>query len=210
MMKVATYTASGSKASTEVTLDKSVFGRELNPELLGLAYRRSLANRRTNNAKTLTRGLVSGGGRKPWRQKGTGRARVGSSRTPLWRTGGIVFGPTGNENYNITMTRKMVRSSVAQALSAQVDAISVIETFAPKEAKTRVAVELLAKLGVEGRVLIIVAEMNDTLVRSVSNLSDVYASTVGRVTAFDVLNADAIIIEKPALDGLKQWLGGKN
>lgn len=208
-MKVTTYTASGSKAASEMTLEKSVFGQELNPELLALAYRRTLANRRTNNAKTLTRGLVAGGGRKPWRQKGTGRARVGSSRTPLWRTGGIVFGPTGNENYTVNMTKKMVRSSVAQALSAQVDKVKVIEVFQPKEAKTKSAVELLAKLEVAGRVLIIVDKMSEGLVRSVSNLAEVQAVSVQRVTAFEVLNADAIIIEKPALDGLKAWLGGK-
>ncbi len=207
-MKVPTYTKTGTKATTEVALDKSVFELTLNPELLSLAYRRALANRRTNNAQTLTRGLVAGGGKKPWRQKGTGRARVGSSRTPLWRTGGIVFGPTGNENYSIDMTRKMIRGSIAQSLSAQAKNVRVIEAFAPVEAKTRAAVDLLAKLGVEGRVLIVVEKMNDTIVRAVANLPQVQAVTVPRVTAFDVLNADAIIIEKPALDSLKTWLGG--
>lgn len=207
-MKVATYTSVGKKATTEITLDKAVFGLDINPELLSLAYRRALANKRTNNAKTLTRGLVRGGGKKPWRQKGTGRARVGSSRTPLWRSGGITFGPTGNENYSITMTKKMVRGAIAQALSAQADRIKVIEAFKPAEAKTRAAVDLLAKLEVEGRVLIIVASMNDAIIRSAANLPGVEAVTVQRVTAFDVLNADAIIIEQPALEGLKAWLGG--
>ena len=207
-MKAPMYTKTGSKSSTQATLDKSVFELTVNAELLSLAYRRALANKRTNNAKTLTRGLVAGGGKKPWRQKGTGRARVGSSRTPLWRTGGIVFGPTGNENYSIDMTRKMVRGSIAQALSAQADRVRVIESFLPAQPKTNAAVELLAKLEVEGRVLIIVSAMHDTIIRSVANLPSVEAVTVQRVTTFDVLNADAIIIEQTALDGLKAWLGG--
>jgi large subunit ribosomal protein L4 len=207
-MKAMTYTAAGKKATTEVTLDKAIFGQEVNAELLSLAYRRTLANRRTNNAKTLTRGLVRGGGKKPWRQKGTGRARVGSSRTPLWRTGGIVFGPTGNENYSITMTKKMIRGSVAQALSAQADRIRVIESFKPAESKTRAAVDLLAKLEVEGRVFIVVNAMSEAIARSVANLPGVEAVTPQRITAFDVLNADAIIIEQPALESIKSWLGG--
>lgn len=207
-MKAPMYTKTGSKSATQATLDISVFELTVNPELLSLAYRRALANKRTNNAKTLTRGLVAGGGKKPWRQKGTGRARVGSSRTPLWRTGGIVFGPTGNENYSIDMTRKMVRGSIAQALSAQADRVRVIEAFMPALPKTSAAVDLLAKLEVDGRVLIVVSAMHDTIVRSVANLPTVEAVTVPRVTTFDVLNADAIIIEQPALDGLKAWLGG--
>src|SRR5690554_5322771 len=98
-MSVATYTKSGTKATTPAKLDKSVFGVETNNhELLKLAYTAYLANGRDNLAVTKTRTQVNGGGRKPWRQKGTGRARTGSSRNPIWRGGGIVFGPTGEEN----------------------------------------------------------------------------------------------------------------
>ena len=207
-MKAMTYTKTGSKATTEITLDKAVFGLDVNQDLLALAYKRTLANQRTNNAKTLTRGNVRGGGKKPWRQKGTGRARVGSSRTPLWRTGGVVFGPTGNENYTIEMPRKMVRGAIAQALSAQAAQVRVIEAFAPAEAKTRAAVDLLAKLELEGNVLIVVSRMSDEIARSLANLPSAQAVTTMRLTTYDIMNADAIIIEKPALDELKTWLGG--
>src|SRR3954468_18834557 len=100
-MAVATYTKSGSKAAAPVKLDKKVFGVEVkNHQLLKDAYLAYLANGRTNSSVTKKRGEVSGGGRKPWRQKGTGNARFGSSRNPIWRSGGIAFGPTGQENYS--------------------------------------------------------------------------------------------------------------
>src|SRR3954467_5725352 len=117
-MAVSTYTKSGTKAATAAKLDKSVF--EVMPEnhdLLKLAYVAYLANGRENLAVTKTRGLVRGGGKKPWKQKGTGRARFGSSRVPIWRGGGITFGPTGQENYSKQLNTKAKRQAIRQALS---------------------------------------------------------------------------------------------
>src|SRR5580698_5725607 len=117
-MAVATYTKTGTKATTPAKLDKAVFGVDAkNHELLKAAYVAYLANGRGNLAVTKTRGLVSGGGRKPWRQKGTGRARFGSSRNPIWRGGGIAFGPTGEENYSKQLNLKAKRLALRQALS---------------------------------------------------------------------------------------------
>jgi large subunit ribosomal protein L4 len=105
-MAVATYTKSGTKATTAVTLDKKIFSVEIkNHELLKQAYLAYLANGRINSAKTKKRGEIRGGGAKPWRQKGTGRARFGSSRNPIWTGGGVAFGPTGQENYSIKLNQ---------------------------------------------------------------------------------------------------------
>src|SRR6266545_1054603 len=117
-MAVSTYTKSGTKATTPAKLDKKIFGVEVkNHNLLKIAYLAYLANGRPNLAITKKRGEVRGGGAKPWRQKGTGRARVGSSRNPLWRGGGIAFGPTGNENYSHKINTKTKREAIRQALS---------------------------------------------------------------------------------------------
>ena len=116
-MNAPTYSASGQKATSQTTLSKDIFGQEIkNHQLLKDAYDAYLANGRENLAVVKTRGLVSGGGKKPWRQKGTGRARFGSSRNPIWRGGGIVFGPTGNENYTKKLNVKAKRVALKQAL----------------------------------------------------------------------------------------------
>lgn len=205
-MKVATYTKTGTKATTEVTLDKAVFGREVSPELLKLAYNRVLANARQATAKTKTRGEIRGGGKKPWRQKGTGRARTGSIRNPLWRGGGTIFGPTGEQNYAITMPKKAIRASVAHALSAQAKLISVIENFEVSTGKTKDATTLLAKLGTTSRTLIIVEKSDAMTRRALANVPTILYTPVTSLTAYEIMNADAILIEKPALDALKKWL----
>src|SRR6478609_2185816 len=129
MLKVTTFSKTGAKQTAARELDAAIFGVEANHELVGQAYRTYLANGRVAGASTLKRGEVQGGGKKPWRQKGTGRARVGSIRVPNWRGGGIVFGPTGNENHSITMPVRMKRLAIRQALSLSADTgnIAVIE-----------------------------------------------------------------------------------
>ena len=137
MASVPTYTASGTKATTAAKLDAKVFGvTPESHELLKQAYDAYLANGRLNLAVTKTRGLVSGGGKKPWKQKGTGRARFGSSRVPIWRGGGITFGPTGEENYSKQLNTKAKRLAIRQALSLASTAgkISVIEDIVVKDA----------------------------------------------------------------------------
>src|SRR5687767_7143232 len=137
-MSVPTFTKSGNKATTTAKLSKEVFGVEVKShDLLKQAYVTHQANLRTNLAKTLKRSEVSGGGKKPWKQKGTGRARFGSSRVPIWRGGGVVWGPTGNENFSKDINKKAKRAALRQALSlkAAANAITVIETFETKEGK---------------------------------------------------------------------------
>src|SRR6266849_6166116 len=147
-MATATYTKTGTKATTPAKLDKSVFGVfPENHELLKAAYVAYLANGRTSAARTKTRGLISGGCKKPWKQKGTGRARFGSSRNPIWRGGGIAFGPTGEENYSIKVNVAAKRQALRQALSlaASEGRIKVIESFDNKDAKVSTTAKFLSK-----------------------------------------------------------------
>lgn len=209
-MAVDTYTKAGSKAAAPAKLDKAVFGVKADKhELLKAAYVMYLANGRENLAVTKTRGLVSGGGKKPWRQKGTGRARFGSSRVPIWRGGGITFGPTGNENYSKSMNTKARKLAVRQALSLAADAgkIIVIEDVAPKDGKTAELAKLLAKVGATGKVLIVVGDKSGELMRACRNLSGVTLAGARYVSVYDVMNADKIVFSKTALAAVAERLG---
>lgn len=211
-MAVPTYTKTGTKATTAAKLDATVFGvMPDNHELLKLAYVAYLANGRDNLAVAKTRGLVSGGGRKPWKQKGTGRARTGSSRNPIWRGGGIVFGPTGEENYTKQINVKAKRLAIRQALSlaASDNKISVIENVELKAAKTAELAKLLNKLEANKRVVIVVENKTDELVKAARNLQDVKVVQANYVNVFDTLNADRIVVTEGALKAISAWLGGK-
>lgn len=212
MANVTAYTKSGTKASTAVTLPKEVFDVEVkNHELIGQAYRAYLANGRSNNAVALRRGEVRGGGRKPWRQKGTGRARVGSIRVPNWRGGGVTFGPTGSENYKIKLNVKAKRQAIKQALSlkAKDDALKVIETFSCPEGKVKPTVELLDKLKAGRKVLLVVSVKDDLVERATRNIPGIKAMAANYLNVYDIINADTIIISKKSLDIIKDWLTSK-
>ena len=208
-MKAATFTKTGTKATAEVTLDKSVFERESNAERPKLSYLRTLANKRLDTAKTKTRGEISGGGKKPWRQKGTGRARTSSIRNPIWRGGGTIFGPTGEQNHTINLPKKAIRSSIAQALSlkAEAKAIHVIEAFDCKEGKIRATADLLKKMELTGKTLIVVDKWDGLVERATGNLANVSASEPRFLTVNMVLDAKSIVITTAALEQLKAWLG---
>jgi large subunit ribosomal protein L4 len=209
-MAVATYTKTGSAAATAAKLDKAVFGVEVKShELLKQAYVAYLANGRENLAVTKTRGLVSGGGRKPWKQKGTGRARFGSTRNPIWRSGGIVFGPTGEENYSKQMNTKAKRLAIRQALSmaATENRVVIIETFECKEGKVAPTVALLKKMKATGNVLIAVSQKDELVERATNNIPKVKAVHGNYLNVFDIVNADTIIISQKALDSISDWLG---
>lgn len=208
-MAVATYTKSGAKATTPAKLDKAVFGViPQNHELLKAAYVAYQANGRTNLAVVKTRGLVSGGGKKPWKQKGTGRARFGSSRVPIWRGGGITFGPTGIENYSKQMNTKAKRLAIRQALSVASDAgkIVVIEDLVSKEGKTAEIAKLLGKIDATRTALVVVDNKTPELVRACRNLQGVTLVSSHYVNVYDVLNADKIIFTQPALKLTTEWL----
>jgi len=208
-MATSTYKADGSKASTAAKLDSAVFGVKVeNHDLLKTVYTAYLANGRTNNAVTKTRGLVRGGGKKPWKQKGTGRARFGSSRNPIWRGGGIAFGPTGLENYSKSINVKAKRLAIRQALSLAADdnKVIVIENIVAKEGKTSEMVSLLAKVGASRRTLVVVDTLNNDIVRASNNLGDIKLIQARYLNAYDAMNADTIVITKAALTVVSDWL----
>ena len=212
MAAPATFKKDGSKATTAAKLDATVFGVEVaNHELLKQAYEAYLANGRENLAVVKTRGLVSGGGKKPWKQKGTGRSRFGSSRNPIWRGGGIVFGPTGEENYSKKLNVKAKRLALRQALSlaAETGKVSVIETIGSKEGKTAEIAGLLAKVNAKGRVLIVTDNKDEQLVRATRNLSQLVVVHADYLNVYDTLNADTILFSQKALDAATARLKGE-
>lgn len=209
-MAVATYTKTGTKAATPAKLDKKVFGVvPENHELLKQAYTGYLANGRENLAVVKTRGLVRGGGRKPWKQKGLGRARFGSSRVPIWRGGGITFGPTGQENYSKQLNTKSKRQAIRQSLSLASNAgkIIVIDDIVSKEGKTADLAKLLKKIGAERNTVIVVDQKTPELVRAAKNIQGVQVVNCNYVNVYDVLNADCIVFSQAALKAISDWLG---
>ena len=195
------------------TLDKDIFGLKVeNHELVKLAYDAYLANSRSSHAKTLKRGEVRGGGKKPWRQKGTGRARFGSTRNPIWRHGGVAFGRTGNENF----TKKLARSSkllaVRQALSMKnaEKAVLVLDPAVKLKGKTKDAVKVLKDMKLEGKnVLAVCAEKTPEILRSTNNLPNVKLVRATYLNVFDIMNADAIVFSEEALKATTNWLMGE-
>ena len=208
---VPTFTKSGTKAATAAKLDAAVFAvMPENHELLKLAYHAYLANGRDNLAQTKTRGLVSGGGKKPWKPKGTGRARFGSSRNPIWRGGGIAFGPTGEENYSVKVNVGAKRLALRQALSmaAEEGRITVIETVDFKDGKVAPIAALLTKIGAKGTTLIVAEHKDDKAERATGNLQNVKVIQANYLNVFDVMNADSIVVAEKALTVINEWLGG--
>lgn len=208
-MSVATYTKAGIKATTAAKLDKAVFGLEVaSHDLLKQAYVSYLANARTAGASVKTRGLVRGGGKKPWRQKGTGRARFGSSRNPIWRGGGIVFGPTGRENYSRSLSTQSKRQAIRQALSlaAAANKVAIIESFNLNSSKTADAVKLLDKLGAKRNVLLVVDHKTPEVVRATQNLAYVKVVQSRYINVYDTMNADLIILTQASLAEVTAWL----
>jgi large subunit ribosomal protein L4 len=178
-------------------------------ELLKLTYNSYLAAKRTSSAVTKRRGEVSGGGKKPWKQKGTGRARFGSSRNPIWRGGGVVFGPLGNENYKLNINKQSKRTALRQALTLASQAGSIqIASFEPS-GKTKDAVEFLGKHKIDpaDKVLIIVDEKTPEMVRSTDNLENVRLTSSLYLNVYHVLNSDKLVFTPKALELVKVWLG---
>lgn len=211
-MNAVGYSKAGVKLSTQPKLDKSIFGlRVESHDLLKTAYLANLSNKRNSNATTKTRGLIRGGGRKPWRQKGTGRARFGSSRNPIWRGGGIVFGPTGNENHTKKLNTAAKRQAVRQALtlSAKENKVIILESIPALEGKTKDLAKLLEKVSAKGNILLVVNKKDQTNFQASSNLSNTKVSDAMYLNVFDILNADNVVISQKALETISSWLGTK-
>jgi large subunit ribosomal protein L4 len=185
-----------------------VFGGRVNGHLIWESVVRANAAERRGTHMTKNRALVSGSGRKPWRQKGTGRARVGDIRTPLWRKGGTVFGPTPR-SYEYTIPRKVERGALRAALAQKLSdgKLVVVETLAASEIKTKAAAAMLKKLGVDGKAVLIDVKPDQNLARSVRNLPGIHLVTSARVTARDVMNAGRVVTTKGALERLQEALG---
>lgn len=193
------------------TLNKDIFGLKVeNHELVKLAYDTYLANSRSSHAKTLKRGEVRGGGKKPWKQKGTGRARFGSTRNPIWRHGGVAFGRTGNENFTKKISKNAKLQAVRQALSMQnADKnVVIVKDFAPKDGKVKETVKFLAdnKLEKNAKILFVVAEKSEIVLRATNNINTMKVVRPTYLNVFDILNADKIVISESAMPEIENWL----
>ncbi|HEX4662054.1 MAG TPA: 50S ribosomal protein L4 [Candidatus Saccharimonadales bacterium] len=193
-----------------VTLPKEIFAVEVkNHELLKLAYDTYLANGRQASAKTKNRGDVSGGGKKPWKQKGTGRARFGSSRNPIWRGGGIAFGPTGNQNFTKTLSVGAKRVAVRQALSLANKAgkiMTVAEVKATGKTKDMAAFLETHKVSTTRRVLLVVDQKTPELLRSTANIENLEVIRATYLNVYYILNADKIVLTTAAVKEITDWL----
>lgn len=191
-------------------LNKEVFGLTVdNHELVKLAYDAYLANSRSSHAKTLRRGEVSGGGKKPWRQKGTGRARFGSTRVPIWRHGGVAGGRTGLENFTKKISKSAKKLAVRQALSLQNadKAVMVLDEPVQLSGKTKEAYALLQKLSIaDKQVLAVVKEKTPELLRATNNIPNLKLVRATYLTVFDILNADVVVFSPDALTATEAWL----
>lgn len=194
-------------AAAKTALPKEIFNVEVtNHELLKLAYDSYLANNRLASATTLQRGEVRGGGKKPWKQKGTGRARFGSSRNPIWRGGGIVFGPRGNENYTKRLSTTSKRVAVKQALSLANAAKKIVINDIKTTGKTAEVVKFLADNKLERKVLVVVDEKTPELLRATSNIQNVLLIRANYLSVYHILNADHIVLSTKSVPVIKAWL----
>ncbi len=194
--------------TTKVTLPKTIFGVDVeNHELLKLAYDSYLANNRLAGATTLQRGEVSGGGKKPWKQKGTGRARVGSSRNPIWRGGGVVFGPRGNENYTKSLSTTSKRVAVKQALSLANKAKKITVSEVKTTGKTAEIAKYLADNKFSRKTLLVVDDKTPELIRATGNLQNVTLIRSTFLSVYHILNADHIVIAPASVKTIEKWLG---
>lgn len=192
-----------------VALPKTTFAVEVeNHELLKLAYDSYLANARQASATTLKRGEVSGGGKKPWKQKGTGRARFGSSRNPIWRGGGVVFGPSGNENYSKKLSTTSKRVAVKQALSLANKAKKIVVKDIKTTGKTAEVAKFLEDNKFARRTLVVVDEKTPELLRATNNLQNVLLVRSTYLNVYNILNADHIVLSTASVATIDAWLNG--
>lgn len=191
----------------QANLDWKIAKEENTAHILHRAVVRQLANARQGNASSKTRAEVRGGGRKPWRQKGTGRARAGSIRSPLWRGGGVIFGPKPRD-FSLKMNRKEKRLALRTALGSRGDNLIVVENFAEQlpKPKTKALASALERWGVEGRekVALILLELSDNVYLSARNLSYVKLLRADSLNVYDLLNADKIIVTSEALTKIEE------
>lgn len=203
MPKVAIYNMSGAQIG-ELELNDQVFGITPNQAVLHQFIKMQLNNRRVGTASTKTRAEVRGGGRKPWRQKGTGRARVGSSRNPLWRTGGVVFGPKPRD-YSYTLPRKVRRLAMKSALSSKVldNNLIVLDELKFDLPKTKAMLQTLDSLKIDQKALVVVAD-DQNVIKSARNIPGVKPVPVDYMNVYDLMNYDILLITKDAVARIEE------
>jgi large subunit ribosomal protein L4 len=206
-MQLDVVNASNEKVGT-VDVKDDVFGGPVKTGVMWESVVHANAAERRGTHMTKNRALVSGSGKKPWRQKGTGRARVGEIRNPLWRKGGTVFGPRPR-SYDFRLSKKVERGALRSALAEKLQngQLTVVDSLAATEVKTKAAAELLKRLGVDGKAVLIDTAVDENLLRSVRNIAGVTFVQSGRVTARDVIDAARVIATGRALEKLQEALG---
>ena len=204
MPKVAVYNIEGATVG-ELELNKDIFDVEINEALLHQAVRMQLANKRQGTQSALTRAEVRGGGAKPWRQKGTGRARHGSIRSPIWIKGGVVFAPKPRD-YSFKMPKKMRRQALKSALTSKVknDEILVLDSLELAQPKTKEMVKVLKNLGVNGKALVVLPEKDEVVARASGNIQGIKLASVNTLNVYDILNYDKFIITQEAVQKVEE------
>ncbi|MBQ9429699.1 MAG: 50S ribosomal protein L4 [Clostridia bacterium] len=204
MPSIKVVDMTGKEVST-LTLSDKVFGAEVNGAVLHTAVKAYLANQRQGTQSTLTRSEVSGGGKKPWKQKGTGRARQGSTRAPQWTHGGIALGPKPR-CYRITLTKKTKRVAMFSALSAKVadNKMIVVDNITVAEYKTKAMVDMLAKIGADKKTLIVLPEADAKVVKSCGNIEGVNTAVYNSLSVYDILNCDTLVFAEAAVKKIEE------
>lgn len=204
MPKVALYNVKGEEVG-EVELKDSIFNVPVRSDILHQVVTMQLANKRQGTASTKTRAEVRGGGRKPWRQKGTGRARHGSIRSPIWTGGGIVFGPKPRL-YNYTLPKKVKRLAMKCALSSKVadNDVLILDQLELEMPKTKEMVNILNNLKIDKKALIVTLDKDDNVEKSTRNIPGVKATMVGNLNVYDILKHDKLVLTKEALERVEE------
>ena len=203
MANVTVYNMEGNEVGT-MELKDAVFGVEINEHLVHLAVVRQLANNRQGTQKAKTRSEVSGGGRKPWRQKGTGHARQGSIRAPQWTGGGVVFAPVPRD-YEVKMNKKERRAALKSALTSKVqeNKLVVVDSLALAEAKTKEMQKVLTNLKAD-KALVVTADDDQKVVLSARNIADVQTATVNTINVYDVMKHNTVVVTKDAVASIEE------
>ena len=203
MANVSVYNMEGKEVGT-MELNDAVFGVEINDHLVHLAVVRQLANNRQGTQKAKTRSEVSGGGRKPWRQKGTGHARQGSIRAPQWTGGGVVFAPVPRD-YEVKMNKKERRAALKSALTSKVqeNKLVVVDSLALAEAKTKEMQKVLTNLKAD-KALVVTADDDQKVVLSARNIADVQTATVNTINVYDVMKHNTVVVTKDAVASIEE------
>ena len=189
----------------EIALSEKVFGKEVNEAILHAAVRAYLMNQRQGTQSTLTRSEVSGGGKKPWKQKGTGHARQGSTRSPQWTHGGIALGPKPR-SYRINLNKSIKRNALFGALSSKVanGEMIVVDAITSTEYKTKNMVAMLDAIGAAKKSLIVLPEVNDCVIKSCANIEGVKTTQWNTINVYDILNCDSFVVAKDAVTKIEE------